>query len=781
MDIIADFKQAFYTTSNKTLTKEYITDLIGQSMSIYEKQGESSELRFLNTLYRGYDFRDNNLYGVNLEDLQQEIRFMLRSVVIDYFWLYNIHMHFFSKEEIEKMEMLKSRNDYKSKLFTKLLYYCEYYMNREEHNSIHDIKRSIDMIFKLKMGHLLDGYINKSIGKISKWVTKIVGKVPPLIFIAYYKKKNGNVNDLYYRGNRFINDFLTQHEEYKHLIDSNRFGIISTLKYTTYDLIEKEFNLLIDEPNSIHDFRLLLDIMGNHQLNNEIYLLIDKVFTSLLSKEKVTEVVKLGYPIAYGLTEFKADFIHEFGRHFIQVYGLKKNNTALYGLYPLVIVKNIDNYVNEGRQVFTQFITDIYGNQSTQFIHLFESPNVILRELESDINVTKNPLWVRSYYEINRNFLLNYNQNQNSDILKYFSPIFYDDDQAIKRFYLTCYVIYRSRPKDFNALIFSHLNFMFLLIEKKLGIVPIRKNYILDMESKKSALREFLLTLGYDSNSSKDYEISFLDREVATLEEQDRFAALEQIGDAIYEIVVTEAELWDLDIDVSRRFTEKKISYINAKAQQVISESLGLDKFYIHYPFFKKTKFDDFEKAIEQIDQYGDPVNDNKSYLADTLEMLIGSIYYDLGINEAIEFTKKVVFSTYPELNKINHDLIDLMNNQFMDIEQINSINIEKLELLDRVKPNFRILYDNRWSNDDTILLSVFGSSLLKYLSIRYIGNDSLEKRKKLRRFNDYIQHQSINKIDIRIYIAYVYLNYGLDKAEEAFSQKIAPKYKDAI
>lgn len=151
-----------------------------------------------------------------------------------------------------------------------------------------------------------------------------------------------------------------------------------------------------------------------------------------------------------------------------------------------------------------------------------------------------------------------------------------------------------------------------------------------------------------------DYIISLLDRKVAVIEESERFPVLEQLGDAVYGFAVAEMMFYQPTYYEPESIFKDYENYICASAQIEIAKKLGLDKLYIS-PLTLSYKYSN-ESCIDRVNEIFVlrervlSANDTKfKFLADSLEMVIGTICNDLGYQAAIDFTKHIVKETYPE------------------------------------------------------------------------------------------------------------------------------------
>ncbi len=193
---------------------------------------------------------------------------------------------------------------------------------------------------------------------------------------------------------------------------------------------------------------------------------------------------------------------------------------------------------------------------------------------------------------------------------------------------------------------------LFQFIEEKTGI---RTSYQRNTEGRDEAFNQLKLILnkhGVEASGEfkQDYIISLLDRKVAIREESERFPVLEQLGDAVYGLAI--AEMLFYCGDEIENFAELFEHYTCAETQIEVAEKAGIDKLYLSsYSLPRKYERDilinpDDEAYI--IEQEREQLGNGKKYIADSLEMVIGTVCKDCGYKTAIEFTKKLLRETYP-------------------------------------------------------------------------------------------------------------------------------------
>ena len=170
-----------------------------------------------------------------------------------------------------------------------------------------------------------------------------------------------------------------------------------------------------------------------------------------------------------------------------------------------------------------------------------------------------------------------------------------------------------------------------------------------------SMLKEKLAEYGIVPSEERmnDYVVALLDSDVALTEERDRFPALEQLGDAMYDLAVSRLLFYNPNTVLSwnRKKSIESLHehFTRAEAQVFISKKLGFDKLFLHVGLpLKETKFDFDSFSYEDAnDEQLAPFKEEK-YLADSLEMIIGAICKDKGAVIAEKFTKDILSSAFP-------------------------------------------------------------------------------------------------------------------------------------
>lgn len=118
-----------------------------------------------------------------------------------------------------------------------------------------------------------------------------------------------------------------------------------------------------------------------------------------------------------------------------------------------------------------------------------------------------------------------------------------------------------------------------------------------------------------------------------------------------------------------------------------------------------------------------------------------------------------------------------MIDNPMFEINHMIQLSMEQLEIIERVKPSIKPILDDRWNHVSTELISMFGTSLLKFMTLRVLGNETLEARKRFSLMFPKLHSGKVNYIYVTKYIAYMYLNHGFKAAETAFINRILPNF----
>lgn len=355
--------------------------------------------------------------------------------------------------------------------------------------------------------------------------------------------------------------------------------------------------------------------------------------------------------------------------------------------------------------------------------------------------------------------------NDDRKIFSAYHPDCFSYDNIWNRVYLKAYAVTKLSKNEQEQFFYLHRIFFDLLktIEKEKGICTIHQINNPNRDKKYIDLKNLLYTfeIEIDDKFKNDYIISLLDRDTATIDEDKRFPALEQLGDAIYGFCVAEMLFYNPNAtNIQIKYKE----YIKAESQVIISKKHGFDKLYLQLGC--NSKYNDIDSMyfdINTINFLNDNSNNKEKYLADSLEMIIGTIYLDKGLETAVIFTKKLLTSSFP--NEFNQE-IHLNNETKFDK------NIDK-DYWSQILPSPCSQMTNEthmmWEALDKMLLTIS------------LGTDDINKRKYITNsFGNTTIYGETNYFHI-YWVLYEYLTNGIYSTLNKYSNIIQTNYNNNI
>lgn len=242
-------------------------------------------------------------------------------------------------------------------------------------------------------------------------------------------------------------------------------------------------------------------------------------------------------------------------------------------------------------------------------------------------------------------------EGEDRSIFTAYCPDCFSKENIMKRVYLRAYAVTLLSEEQSDRFAFLQRIFYDLIntLEKKKGFHTAHQQDTSSRENCYKALKERLNCYGIEASDERkaEYIIALLDRDNALMEETALFPVLEQLGDAIYGFAVAEMLFYDPKTeDIKKRFEART----RAESQIEVSVNCGFDKLYLNVGLPRKYEQDDLHLLFAKADGSGlfDSRHGIKRYLADSLEMVIGAVCRDKGIETALTFTKKLITETYP-------------------------------------------------------------------------------------------------------------------------------------
>ena len=445
--------------------------------------------------------------------------------------------------------------------------------------------------------------------------------------------------------------------------------------------------------------------------------------------------------------------------------------------YPYTETEGVEEKIKLGKGIMNGLINSVYPADGGKVMEFFNGQLNGQKPYEIDDDYTVN---VKDLI-IGLSSGLWYEGDERKAILGYHSSYF-SAENIWNRIYLIAYAASKleENTNKCYANLYEIFYDLFNVVEKKFGL---KTSYQKDLRGRESAYVELKSILGkYDVTATEkcknDYIISLLDRKVAIVEESEKFPVLEQLGDAIYGFALAEMMFYQpADIEDNSIFKEYE-KYVCAQAQVEIAQKIGLDKVYIS-PLALSSKYtdDSWTDKVNEIFVIRDKVlnrNCKFKFLADSLEMVIGTICKDVGYQSAIEFAKRVIRATYPDVftKEIHWENRDEVNPE----EEVD------WEFWNRIRPapvphyetySSQAYCENMWR------------ALHKFMLAYCIGTDDVEKRKFITfrhrnaEYGDELCGKNTltrHKIN---YAMYDYLYHGLAFTIEKYSDVIKENYKD--
>lgn len=678
---------------------------------------------------------------------------IVKQVVLNYLVQEDVLKYFCLDNEIEKIVELIKRNQINAGALLPVLnrisyVLCNLNINKDNFALIlnNDLKRRI-LDFNEK-------FIIKNMKSFKNKIEKVASGVKQECYIDFYNRK----------ANYRLSDEFISYVKDKHGYDLNEREYYDE-KYT----LAKVLSLAVENNDKLWEFgyykKTLLSFIAYVERYNDIKhaeKIIDFAFQEACNDEKVKFLYDNKLPfMLYDIEEQMLNWC--FNR--LEVYlsravdfKIKKEEKDGF-LYP--IHQGFDDKINKGKEVFESFLRKLYPNDYTTISNIFNDLNYVIQEHRViNENITRKELTIGDVLEYH---LLGYNNNQ--DAIKYLSLKYKDylkSESIKKRFYYRIYIINEYAKEVSSECIYEYIYEILRMIEETNHI---KSSYIIDTtfrDENYKLLKNILAKydLNIDDKFKPEYIIALLDRKYATVEEASKFAELEQFGDAIYELAVDNIIFYDpdnkMDLDHSNRE-----EYVKADAQVKVSKHIGLDKAYI-------SKFNDsLNKKYAFGEVYDSGLNHTYEghYLADSLEMVIGVIAKEFGVQRALDFATRIIVEANEELT------MPVIFGSFDPVYLYNESNAE-LDYLNKIYP---APFSNASYNSDYFNIRL---TLNKLLKITILGNDTIEKRKLISNsFDELISDRSFDEYQEVIH----YLYYGIEKTIEKYEAIVKSSYSKNI
>lgn len=675
-----------------------------------------------------------------------------------------------SDGEYEKALNMFDRKQYSGKLLKDLL--SKFIRALESCKNKDGIRNYLERDIRRTAKAISDCLAEKSFAPLKKVIEKIA---------------SGVKSDCYFVAEK--EDYVAQERETRVLLNKFLFedyGIkgepvnVYNSGETLNELIYKKALLDDDEFWKEHSkFRISAFTDAIYEYNDEKHA--QKVWKYIIDKIKGNEIgaklLEKNLPVKYLFENRIFDSLKErlfkiFSR-FECVYDLDKIRDEAC-CYPHTKCENAEEKIACGKVLTDGFFKAVYPADSRKAIDFFNG----------QIN-GEEPFYVNDFTSVKDLFYgytsrLWFDDAERAAVLVY-CPEYFSAENIWNRIYLIAYAANKleSNIDKCYANLFEMFYSLFRAVERKLGL---KTTFQKDNDSREKAyagLKGILNKYGVEISDKhkNDYITSLLDRKVADAEEMERFPALEQLGDAVYGFAVAEMMFYQpTDYEPDSIFKDYD-NYVCANAQVEICRKTGLDKLYIS-PLtlsYKQSENTGHDKAFSVIGQESDSKDCKLKFLADSLEMVIGTICNDLGYAAAIEFSKRIVKEQFPDIFKKEvrwENRYDEDHDPEIDWEYWN-----------RIKPAPTPIFDDFSSQN---YLEEMWRALHKFMLAYSIGTGTKEVREFLT--HRYVNLESGDELygvkNLRYSrfnsAMYDYLHNGLAQFIETYSVKIRENYKNS-
>ena len=742
----------FFVVLKSKLNEEDVKRLLNKELNYYTNQ-------FNEHIYRGLwnAYLDRHKEIQNIREFQEDYEAITKEALIDYLAEEDVFEYFIEEEETIKLMNLIKRKQYNAKLVNQTLSKINYFINRITNDASlkdTDLPLLLDRDIKRRVNEFNDNYVLQKMTTLKTVVDKVASGVKAECYLEfskgyyeYRKEYSKELTDYIFQKHGY--NYSGNHgweESFSFLFGRTSDDMVLSLavvddeNFWVFNSISKKtilsFAFLVAKYNDLSHAKKIIDYAFEQACKNPIckYLYTNKLslYISLKPHEKMINYC-----------------VHRLENRLSSVT-TKKIDEGDYNGFLFPLYEGFDKQVLKGKEIFTNFIKKAYLKNANEIFRIFQNPETIIQEETKENNrIQKRRLSLDTMLEA---YYLGYDE---SNDVKKFMYGYYENfgnvDSILGRMYFRCYIIDKLTGNISNECLYEVFFDIFQMIENKFGIqCSYRINH--DLRNKnylllKEILRKYGLTL--DDSYKKEYITALLDRKYASYEEVELFPQLEQFGDAIYELAVDNIIFYNPNTTLTH---QRREDFVKAEAQIKVSQKLNLNKLYIsNLHDSLNSKYLDYEKI-----EMGLSNELQGNYIADSLEMIIGVIAKEFGVQKALDFTTKIILETNPDLEPPKFLEFNIVSLYTTLNKKEFSESFETADYLNKIYPGPFCDGYNDYEKEYDILQQ----ALHKILSICIMGNDTKEKRTM-------IAHNSeILSIGPRREFQYVasYLYYGIEE-----------------
>lgn len=698
-----------------------------------------------------------------------------------------------SEEDYLKCLELFKRKQYESKLLKFLLGAFLCFLSHQEQNKASEkLLLYLERDVKKRVIELQEQTIEKTFAQLKQQIDKIAAGVKGCCYLI---AENPSEYGVHIALDSKIKPELNEYIKEKYSYDFNEIngnwnlGSLVLLGSHAND-INSIFQKALYNDSSFWEkhkkFNIIAFIDVVYEVNDSRHAekILDHIFKEISKTQHGKSLIEKCLPLVFlekerflaGLEERTFRFTFDRFKNYCNLRILSEDNLC----YPFSNISDAEKKLSQGKNLVEEFLCEIYPDEFEHVWEILKSeiavPSAafsgrkqVLCNVRDDVaTVPDYDKWTIQHIFDSPTF--GYHRKVvDREAVTVYCPEYFSSQNIWNRFYLKAFYMLKlvKDKKTCFANLFEVFYDLFQFIEKKIGI---RTSYQRNLEGRDETYTQLKSTLKrYDIDISdkykSDYIISLLDRKVAIREESERFPVLEQFGDAIYGFAVAEMLFYNSETDANN-MAETFEHFTCAKAQIKVAEKVGVDKLYLSsYSLPRKYERDilinpDTESYV--IEQEREQLENDKKYIADSLEMIIGVVCIDCGYKIAIDFTKKLLRETYPAT-------IPFMGEVHWE-DRLNT-NIDR-NYWTRILP----APYSHFENSHNVLWRAFN----KFFKAYVLGTEDIATRKFITNsffsneiYDDIAEFYEVNQV------FYEYLHKGLDSAIDKFGDSVKRKYKE--
>lgn len=695
----------------------------------------------------------------------------------------------FSEEDYSKCLEVFKRKQYDSKLLKSLLGAFICFLYRQEQKSAgKKLSLYLERDIKKRVNELREQEAEKNFLPLKKQIEKIAAGVKGYCYLVAENPRDYGVRiDLDCRIKAELNEYLKEKYSYDFNAHNGNWNLgLLVLSGDHRDDINQIFLKALYNDNSFWEkhkqFSFIAFIETVYEVNDRRHAekILDYILTEITKNQYGKAIIEKSLPMIYlkkeefiyGLEWRTFRFTFDRFKNYCNLKTLSEDNLC----YPCTTVIDAEDKLNQGKQIVEEFLQEIYPDDFNEVLKILKAEiaapsSAFSARKQALIDVNgKKVISEKDFDEWNVRHIFDYptfgyhNKVLDRDAVTVYCSEYFSAENIWNRLYLKAF--YMLNLVKNKAVCFANLfevyYDLFQFIEEKTGIKTSYQRNTAGRNEAYVKLKSILKQYGINISDKykSDYIISLLDRKVAIREESERFPILEQLGDAVYGLALAEMLFYDPDIEHAEAVHH---DFISADIQIDIANKIGIGKLYLSsYSLPRKYESDilinpDKESYIFQ--QEREQFENDKKYLADSLEMIIGTICRDCGYQAAIDFTKQILRKTYP---KSFFKELRWGDNQNSNIDRDYWTRILPAPY-SHCEPSHKMFWD----------------AFDKFFKAYVLGTEDREIRQFITNsFGDNKLYDDIGTSYEVNQVFYEYLHNGLESAVEKFSNSVKENYK---